>query len=239
MLIKLYNILTNDELINEIYLLFITIIIYIISTNSLIYKVKNKFYNSHNTLDEPFHNILPDWGNCWVNETYQYKLYEKYPKFLIFISIILPFILEISEKISLEYLQKYIQCLYIFIIIKSISQQLTLIPDSSGIGCKYNYRTEQSIKDINKIKDIFTKFKYIEGYCDMIPSGHTALSIISNQHILNLLNLSSEYYIISYIILFLYFNLIIALKAHYSIDIWMSVCLSYLIITKYGYNNLD
>ena len=235
MLIRLYNILTSDELLYEIYLLFITIIIYLISTNSLIYKVRNKFYNSHKTLHEPFHNILPDWGNCWINETYQYKLYEIFPKILIIISIIIPFIFNKSEKISLEYFQKYIQCMYIFINIKSISQQLTLIPDSSGIGCKYNCRTEKAIKDINKIKDIFTKFKYIEGYCDMIPSGHTALSIISNQHILNFLNISKEYCLISYIILFLYFNLIITLRSHYSIDIWMSICLSYLILLNYGY----
>ena len=97
------------------------------------------------------------------------------------------------------------------------------------------FRSKEITKEIYKFKDIFINFETTEGYCDMMPSGHMNIVIISIWHLLRIFSISKIGWIIGILFAFIYGLLIMTLRAHYSIDIWMSMVIAPLICSKFGY----
>jgi len=119
------------------------------------------------------------------------------------------------------------------LILKGISQSLTILPDSSGQGwagaVRLRGKRVASVRDV--LLDANDKF-----YCDMMPSGHTFMVSNCAWHYCRLYGagLATQMVVAAFVVV--YGVLLVGFREHYSVDVWLAIVLAVALCSHPGFN---
>ena len=188
------------------YLIILIVIIIIECSISYISEVNYLRYNKNKNKND---NKIFDRGFYYIP-----KISDKY-NFIDDLLVLLPLLLLLFIKINYK---KYILSLIFIQILRSICLYLTVYPPANS-NCE---------KNITKKEKKFNLVKICTGRCtETIFSNHTSILLLTLIYLFPKINYFSKIFSIFYFLVTIY--IIIGLRNHYSIDVFLGIIITFLV----------